>query len=194
MKWSNSITLQQPLRNVQLLVKAPMIDWQDHLREREKAAYEQGRRDGEQALGEQLLQQRNEMAELQNGVVNSLKQMLPQMAREMESVLIQLALESAQKLVAGLPIDSKTVEAVVREALSQVQDMTEVSIRIHPDDLALLRKHESPLLEGLPETGPLRFVGSSDVSRGGCVIQTRFGVIDAQRETKLEQLGKAVNL
>ena len=71
MKWSNTITLQQPLLDVRLLTKAPVLDWQDHLRDSERTAHEQGRREGERALGEQLLQQRNEMAELQNGVINS---------------------------------------------------------------------------------------------------------------------------
>lgn len=194
MKWSNSITLQQPLQDVRLLTKAPSLDWQEHLREREKTAYEEGRREGERTQDEQLLKERNEMAELQKGVLNSLKQMLPQMAREMESALIQLALESAQKVVGGLEIDSRMVEKVVREALSHVQDTAEVSIRLHPEDLALLRKHESPLLEGLPETGPLRFSASQEVTRGGCIVQTRFGLIDGLRETKLEQLRKAVNI
>ena len=194
MKWSNSITLQQPIQDVRLLTKAPVLDWQEHLREREKTAYDQGRQDGERALSEQLLQQRNEMVELQNGLVASLKQMLPQLAREMESALIQLALESAKKIVSGLKIDLKTVETVVREALGHVQDTAEISIQLNTSDLALLRKHKSPLLEGLPETGPLRFVGSAEVTRGGCIIQTRFGLVDASRETKLEQLRKAVNL
>jgi flagellar biosynthesis/type III secretory pathway protein FliH len=194
MKWSNSITLQQPFQDVRLISKAPVLDWQEHLREREKAAYEQGRRDGEHAMGEQLSQQRNEMVELQKGVVTSLKEMLPQLTQEMESALIQLALESAQKIVSGLKIDSRTVEKVVREALSQVQDTAEISIRLHAEDLALLRKHQSPLLDGLPETGPLRFSASQDVTRGGCIVHTRFGLIDALRETKLEQLRKAANL
>ena len=194
MKWSNTITLQHPLLDVRLLTKAPVLDWQDHLRESERTSYEQGRLDGERALSEQLLQQRNEMAELQNGVIHSLKQMLPQIAREMESALIELALESAKKIVSGVKIDAKMVETVVREALTQVQDTSDVSIRLHPEDLALLRKHKSSLLEGLPETGPLRFAASDDVSRGGCIVQTRFGLVDAQRETKLELLRKAVNV
>jgi len=194
MKWSNSISLQQPFQDVRLLTQAPVLDWQEHLREREKAAYEQGRRDGERSLGEQLSLQRDEMVQLQKGVVNSLKEMLPQLAQEMESTLIQLALESAKKIVSGMEIDLQTVESVVREALSQAQDTAEISIRLHPEDLALLRKHKSPLLEGLPETGPMRFLSSPEVTRGGCIVQTRFGLIDALRETKLEQLRKAVNL
>jgi flagellar assembly protein FliH len=193
MKWSDSITLSRDLRDVRLLTKAPSQDWEEHLREREEAAYQNGRRDGERALGEQLLQQRNEMVELQNGVVNSLQRTLPQMIRETETTLINLALESAQKIVAGMPVDAAMVEAVVREALKQVEDTAEIIIQLHPEDLALLRKNESPLLKGLPDTGPLRFVGASEVTRGGCIVQTRFGLLDARRETKLEQLRKTLN-
>ena len=194
MKWSKSIAVREPFQDVRLLARAPAEDWQEHVREREKAAYDQGYRDGERRSAEQSLQQRNEMAELQNGVFNSMKEMLPKMALEMESALIELALESAKKIVGGLPINAKTVEKVVREALEQIQDTAEIAVQLHPEDIALLRKHKSPLLDGQPEAGPLRLVGSADVTRGGCIVQTRFGLVDALRETKLELLRKAVNL
>jgi flagellar biosynthesis/type III secretory pathway protein FliH len=51
-----------------------------------------------------------------------------------------------------------------------------------------LRKHQSPIANGLPENGPLRLLPPLMTTRGGCIIQTRFGLIDARRETKLEQL------
>ncbi|HZL13939.1 MAG TPA: FliH/SctL family protein [Verrucomicrobiae bacterium] len=192
MKWSEAIAPGQPLRDVRVLMKAPAQDWEEHLREREQAAYENGRRDGEHAVSEQLLRQRNETAELQNGILNSLQQALPQLIQENELALISLALEAAQKIVAGLPIDSQMVEAVVREALRQVEDTAEITIQLHSDDLALMQNSNSPLLNGLPETGPLRFVGSPEITRGGCLVQTRFGIIDARRETKMEQLRKTL--
>ncbi|HEV2456352.1 MAG TPA: FliH/SctL family protein [Verrucomicrobiae bacterium] len=194
MKWSKTITFEQPVQAVKLRAKAPAVEQRDVAQEREKAAYDQGRRDGEQLLQEQLLQQRREMAELQNGIVASMREMLPKMRHEMETALIQLSLESAQKIVGGLPINVKTVEKVVREALEQVQDTAEIAIQIHPDDFALLQKRKSPLLEDSPGKSPLRFVPSAEISRGGCIIQTRFGLVDASRETKMEQLRKAVNL
>jgi flagellar assembly protein FliH len=193
MKWSEAIPFSPALRDVRLLTQAPAQDWTAHLREREEAAYQNGRREGERALSEQLLQQRKEMVELQNGVLQSMRQILPQLIRENESALIQLALESAQKIVAGQPIKLSLVEAVVREALSQVENNTEIVVQLHPDDLALLRKHESPLLNGSPETGPIRFSHSADTPRGGCIVQTRFGIIDARRETKVEQLSKTLS-
>jgi flagellar assembly protein FliH len=193
MKWSETIKFNSALRDVRLLTNAPAQDWNAHVREREETAYQNGRRDGERALSQQLLQQRNEMVELQNGILDSLQRTLPQMIHEAESTLMNLALESAQKIVAGLPIEISLVEAVVREALQQVEDTAEIVIQLHPEDLALLRKHESKLLNGLPETGPLRFTGSSETTRGGCIVQTRFGIVDARRETKLEQLRKTLN-
>jgi len=158
----------------------------------EQAAYERGRRDGEKALSEQLVQQRTELLELHQGVVESLRGVVPQVARETQKALIELALAAAQKIVAGMPVDPQMVEAVVREAVNQIEDNVEITIQLHPDDLALLRKHRSPILQGFPDTGPLRFTNSTEVTRGGCVVHTRFGLLDARRETKMEQLRQSL--
>ena len=193
MKWSDSIPFRHSLRDVRLLTQAPGQDWQEHLREREQAAYERGRREGERALGGQLIQQRNETVELQKGILDSLRRIIPQVVQEAESALISLALDAAQKIVAGLPISVELVETVIREAVRQVEDTAEIVIQLHPEDLTLLRQHNAPILTGLPETGPLRFCGSAEVTRGGCIVQTRFGLVDARRETKMEQLRQVLN-
>jgi flagellar assembly protein FliH len=193
MKWADSIRLDRPLRDVHLLAGAPTQDWQQFLAEREQTAFENGRRAGETALNEQLLRQRNETIDLQRGVLASLQNALPKVAHEAESALIDLALETAKKIVAGMPVDVAMVEHTVREALLQAEDTAEIVIQLHPEDLALLRQHQSEVLNGSPESGPLRFSHSSEIGRGGCVVQTRFGLIDARRETKIEQLRQSLN-
>jgi len=192
MKWADTILFDRPLRDVCLLTGAPGQDWHIFLQEREQAAHESGRREGERALSAQLIHQRNETIEMQRGILESLQRTLPQVAREAESSLIEIALESAKKIVAGMPVDPAMVEAVVRESLRQAEDTAEIVIQLHPEDLALLRQHQSTLLNGVPEAGPLRFVHSNEVARGGCIVQTRFGMIDARRETKFEQLRQSL--
>lgn len=193
MKWADTILLDEPLRDVRLLSGAPAQDWQQFLRDREEEAFEKGRRQGESALSEQLLRQRNETIELQRGILAALQNALPRVAHEAEAALIELAFETAKKLIAGLPLDAAMVEGAVREALRQAEGAAEIIVQLHPDDLALLRQHQSEVLNGLPETGSLRFAHSSEITRGGCVIQTRFGLIDARRETKIEQLRQSLN-
>jgi flagellar assembly protein FliH len=193
MKWSDSIPFRQSLSDVRLLVQVPAQGWTDFLRDREQAAYHRGQQDGERALTQQLLQQQGETGELQNGVLQSLTRAIPQVVRETENILIQLALDSAQKIVAGMPITAEMIEAVVTEAVRQVEGSAEITVQLHPEDFKLLRLHHSAVLTGLPESGPLHFTGSSEVTRGGCLVQTRFGVIDARRETKLEHLRQTLS-
>jgi flagellar assembly protein FliH len=192
MKSYKAITLSQPLRDVRLISPSSRIETETLQREVVEAAYERGRREAEKALSEQLIQQRNEMLELQQGVLSSLRNAMPQLIRESEQALIDLALEVAQKIVVGIPISSEMIEAAIREAVGQIEQNTDITVQLHSDDLALLRKHDSPIFAGLPGADTLKFSGSPDVSRGGCILQTRFGLLDARRETKIEQLKKSL--
>jgi len=201
------IRFQSPLRDVQLRVarcalrvarcefQPPTPDRRVELETRNAelaTAFENGRREGERALSEQLLRQRSELLELQHGVLASLRQSIAQVTHECEGALVALALEIAGKLVAGAPISSVMVEAAVREALTQVEQQGRLTVLLNPADFELLQQANAPLL--LTEVGGerLRFQSSSHISRGGCQIQTHFGVVDARRETKFEALQQSL--
>jgi len=170
---------------------APSEDWVALLQEREQEGYERGRRDGENAMKEQLAKLKAEIAALQDGILESLNQALPKLVNDSETALIGIALEAAKRVVADMPIDVALVEAVIKEALRQTEDTAEILVQLHGDDLTLLRENDSKILQGLLDKGPLRFIASADVSRGGCIVQTRFGIIDARREIKFEQLAQS---
>lgn len=179
-------------REVRMAGPLPIVALPEQPHRHEQEAFERGKREGEKALSEQLLRQRAELLELQQGVLKSLRNALPEIARECERTLVALALETAHKLVAGLPISAEMVEAAVREALARAEETSDCTVLLNQEDLELLQRVNSPVL--LPELGgnQLRFVAAKEVTRGGCVIQTRFGTIDAKRETKLELIKKSV--
>ena len=162
-------------------------------RQREQAAYERGLVDGEKRLTEQLLRQRAEVLALQNGVLAALQQAVPQVVRQSEAGVIELAIEVARKLVWDLPISPEVIEAAVRSALAQTEDSTEYHVALHADDLALLQRINSPVLFPGPGNEAVHFRASAEVTPGGCLVETRFGVIDARRETKLKLIREAVN-
>ena len=199
MTCTETLALREPLRDVHLIRPGepepePAIDWDAHVREAGMAGYERGRLDGEKALSEQLLRQRNEMLQMHQGVIESLRQAVPGLIRQTEGALISLALEAARRLVAGMPVSPEMIEAVVRDAIAQVEEGTEFFIYLHPEDLAQLKQVNSPLLTPVAGGDKLCFHASGDVTRGGCLVQTRFGVLDARRDTKLEQLKKSLGL
>ncbi len=161
-------------------------------REREDESFEHGRRAAESSFSQQLVSQRNEMLDLQNGVLNSVRAAIPQVIRDTEEMLIDLAVATAERLVAGMPVDREAVEFAVREALTQVEDGSQVRVLLHADDLALLKKGGSQLLDADVSEGAMIIEPSPDVTRGGCILRTRFGDIDARRETKLQQVKQAL--
>lgn len=153
-----------------------------------RRAREEGRLEGERQLGEQLIQQRTEMQQLLDGVVVPLRQAVGQVMRDAEHAVTSLALDIAQKLVADLPITSDMVVGVVKDALMQVEESAEFHVRLSAADLELLQRSGSQLASGRFNGSTVHFHAAPDVSRGGCIVQTRFGIIDARRETKLELL------
>jgi flagellar assembly protein FliH len=200
MRWTETIAFSQPLRDATLVrpdaepLSAPPAAWEARLREREQVGFERGRVEGEKALSEQLLRQRADLLQMHQGVLESLRQVVPDLIRQTENTLLEVALEAASRLVGGLPITPEMVAGVVREAVGQVEEATEICVELHPEDLALLQQTQSPLLA--PATGgtQISFRGSSEVTHGGCRVRTRFGIVDASRETKMDLLQKSLGL
>ena len=184
--WSETVALSRPLRDARLAGGDPPSG--EDLRQAELSARCQlGLADGEKALTEKLLQQRAELQELAQGLLESLRQAVPQVIRDTENTMVSLALAVSQKLVAGLPISAEMVEAAVRDALAQVEGAARFTVRLNRADLELLQKAGSPLLT--PAAGQqFRFLVSPEVTRGGCLVETNFGTVDGRRETKFDLL------
>ena len=196
MPWLKSLAIGHPLREVSVVSPADTQTREANEardRQREQAAYERGLADGEKRLSEQLLRQRAEVLELQSGILTSLQQVVPQVVRQSEAGVIELALEVARKLVSDLPVSTEMVEAAVRSALTQAEEGAELKISLHADDLALLQRNNSPVLLPAPGNEALHFHASAEVTRGGCLVETRFGVIDARRDTKLKLIRQSLN-
>jgi len=87
-------------------------------------------------------------------------------------------------LDAELRLAPEHVRALIERELTRVQPARRVVLRVHPDDLALLDPPET--LRARHELrAPLSFEADATLSRGGCVIDTDLGQIDARLETRL---------
>jgi flagellar biosynthesis/type III secretory pathway protein FliH len=84
------------------------------------------------------------------------------------------------------------IETSVHEAIAQVENDTDFTVLLHQADLELLQKTCSPLLTQGERERQIRFRASTDVTRGGCRVHTRFGTIDATRETKFHLMKRAL--
>ena len=61
----------------------------------------------------------------------------------------------------------------------------EICLKVHPDDLELLRAHKSDLLDVLSRAKEIGILEDSKVERHGVIIETDSGTIDAQLDSQL---------
>jgi len=104
-------------------------------------------------------------------------------ADRVEAEAVELSVRIAEKVVAGVvAVEPSRVLDVVRGALRTMVERERVTVLVHPDDVALLR-------EAMPD---LDVHEERRVTRGGALLRTAYGEIDATLETKLSRAHEAV--
>jgi flagellar biosynthesis/type III secretory pathway protein FliH len=187
----NRIAFKEPLRQVAYRDGRESLISESKLRDSLQEEFRKGFEAGQRALGEQLVEQRKQLIDLQNGFLRSLERTLPELAAECEKSLVLLALESARRVVYGLPIDAALIERTVTSALSELKDTAEYEVLLHPEDLSSLVQVQSGILPP-SEDKRIRFSGDPRIARGDCVVNTRHGSIAARREQIFEKMESAV--
>ena len=123
--------------------------------------------------------------------MGALKDSIPGVVRDCEQHLAGLALEVARRLVDGIPITAEMVEASISTAMREVEESSRYAIFVNPQDLELLQKSTSSILAA-GDSRQITVTASNEVSRGGCIVETPFGRVDARRETKFDLLKVAI--
>jgi flagellar assembly protein FliH len=156
-----------------------------------QARFQEGIEAGRKALAEQLVEQRNQLLQVQNGILRSLEQALPGVIAECEQSIVLLAFEAARRIVGALPVTAESIEASVKQALAELRETADYQVYLHPADLAVLREIQSGLLPAAGNASA-KFSADASISRGGCIVRTRHGSIEALREKMFERLERAV--
>lgn len=78
----------------------------------------------------------------------------------------------------------------IRKVLQLTIGETAVLIKMHPADLELMEDGLAEVLERLRSTGRVELIPDTAMSRGGCVVTTSQGRIDASIETQLKRIAE----
>jgi flagellar assembly protein FliH len=109
-------------------------------------------------------------------------------AEAMEESAVALALQIADKALTGaITAQPERVVDVVRGALRCLVDRERVTILVHPDDLQIVREAVDGLIQQLGGIDHLEVQEERRVHRGGAMVRSAAGEIDARIETKLDR-------
>ncbi|HEV7914743.1 MAG TPA: FliH/SctL family protein [Albitalea sp.] len=157
--------------------KPPAPDLVQQLHAARQGGYQDGYRDGLAAL-EQFKQSFAAQMTAQIGqLTQSYGQELDALQQDMARALAVSATHLARQIVRGeLEARPELVAVVAQEALDTLlMSARQVTVRVHPDDHALVAQGAADVLAARGA----RLLADASIARGGCLVESDIGVIDA---------------
>ncbi len=116
-----------------------------------------------------------------------------QIIEESESQLVNLVLQISQKVIKVLSENQKNVVINnVIQSLRKLKSRGDVVIRVNIADLDLATQHTQDFLKMVENVKSVTILEDSTVDKGGCVIETDFGEIDARIASQLQEIEERI--
>ena len=176
--------------------KVMPIDPATAMSERERRAYERGRKEGfeagARAAAEQARRERADHAARIERVLGELRARFGELESAGADRVLDLAIEIASQVVRShVEVKRDAVLPPLREALALIIDQqAHPRVHLNPRDFELLRAEldSDGMFKGC------RFIPDAAVARGGCRIETHQGEVDAQIATRWRRVMAALGI
>lgn len=110
----------------------------------------------------------------------------------MQQLILPIALKAAKKIVSKeLEIFPETIVDIVSEVLTPIAESLQVTIYVNKEDKEILDANKPKIKEILQQVETLVVQEKGDIEKGGCVIKTEGGMINATVENQWRALERA---
>jgi len=164
-------------------------EFEAELKEKEDQAFERGKKEGEEAARQEIETRAAQLA----SVISSLDQARQMILSQAEETVLELSLAVARRFVESSALyGNDLIKQTIKSAVKMVTEKEKVIIRINPDDLEQVRAHQDDIIFIGDGIGKLEIRPDKKVDRGGCVVETEAGNIDARIESRFAEIEKAM--
>jgi len=161
---------------------------QAHLAALEREAFASGHAAGERAGLEAGNKRAEAMLRRLAQTLDELRSLRATMIRQTEQQMVQLALAIARRILRReATVDEDLLVAMARVALERLGDAGSATIRLNPEDYSHTVQRHGDHWAG----SRVRVVADPSVSRGGCLVESDFGLIDASVDAQFEQVARS---
>jgi len=151
--------------------------------------YEAGRNKGYDEGKEEVTRLVNSL----NKIISATIDRRGEIIKNVEKQLVMIVVLIARKVVKSISEHQRgVVMHNIREALSKVRGRTDVVVRVNIEDLELTTVHKDELMKMVEDIKNVTILEDSTVDRGGCIIETDFGNIDARIASQFEAIEERI--
>lgn len=107
-----------------------------------------------------------------------------------EHEIVDLVMGAVRKVIDGFD-DEEKIMAVTRNALTIVRNQKQITLRLNPAEVEMVRRRVDELLAAFPVVGYIDMVGDTRVSSGACILESEVGMIEASLDGQIDALRAA---
>jgi type III secretion protein L len=112
-----------------------------------------------------------------------------QIIADAEPQILELAVKIANRIIGvDLEREPEVVVDIVARVIETTRAAKAMTLRVHPEDGRLLRDKRPRLMELIGRSIDIAVKDDLEVERGGCIVQTDYGVLDGQLKTQFEMM------
>ncbi len=108
-----------------------------------------------------------------------------------ERQMAELVIQCTEKLLGDLD-DVELVGRVVHNAMRVMRNQKQVTLRVTPELVEPVRRQIAQIMEGYPGVSFVEVAPDARLRRGGCILESELGIVDASVEVQLDALRHAL--
>lgn len=117
--------------------------------------------------------------------VREVEERIEKVKDELEKSITPLALMAAKKIVGReIELDNEAILDIVKSHLKAVKQSKKITVWVSRADFAILDKNKQQLKENFEELEIFSVRPRDDLTKGGCIIETESGIINATIENQ----------
>lgn len=184
---------QKEAQDIVEKAKAEAQDIISNAKIEEKSIFEKSKTDGFKAGHEEGYKAGNEEAqrlvERIHKMIEAVQAKRQEILDNTEQQIVNLVILIARKVVKIMSENQKSViMSNVLQALKKVKGSGDVTLRVNLADVKLTTEHIKDFIRQVENIKNISVVEDSSVEKGGCIVETDFGAIDARISSQLNEL------
>ncbi|MCR5764194.1 MAG: flagellar assembly protein FliH [Treponema sp.] len=180
-----SSIIEDAKKQAEKIIAEARAQEQEIVSKAESEGFKQGREDGF-ANGKNEVER---LVERMHKIIDSVQDKRQEILDNTEQQIVDLVILMTRKVVKIMSDNQKSViMANVVQALKKVKGRGDVTLRVNLSDIKLTTDHVQDFIKEVENIKNIAIVEDSSVEKGGCIVETDFGAVDARIASQLAEL------
>lgn len=155
--------------------------------------YEEGKKEVEKYLSEKHNQEILTQAEEFYKIIKTFEDKIKSYENNFHKVVIGVSQRISEKILKRELEHKSTITEILDKHLSKVIGANNIIIKLNPAEFDIVEKTSKEKLDKIG-ISRVRFEASEGIKKGGCLIETEIGNLDARIDSQINEITKALEL